>query len=84
MTEHIIRIDGSNYIKQYNPTFTYQGYFNPLTEEFNGKGRIKYLYPESPIDIYDGEFIEGKLNGNGTIIYKNSDIYKGQILNFKM
>jgi hypothetical protein len=83
MTEHIIRIDSSNYIKQYNPTFTYQGYFNPLTEEFNGKGRIKYLYPESPIDIYDGEFIEGKLNGNGTIIYKNSDIYKGQILNFK-
>ena len=32
-------------------------------------------------DIYEGEFKDGKFNGNGTYKYKNGNIYEGEFKN---
>ena len=67
------------YDKQYTNLHVYQGYVDTVTKLPHGKGRIKYLDLNSKIDIYEGDFNNGELSGNGTIIYRNSEIYQGQV-----
>jgi len=71
------------YVKEYKNNYMYQGYINPSSKLPNGLGRIKYLESDSNIDIYEGNFIDGEGDGYGIIIYKDSNIYKGQIKNSK-
>jgi hypothetical protein len=80
MTDFIVSIPESNYVKQYKTKYMYQGYIDLLTNLPDGKGRIKYLNHDNNIDTYDGDFNQGELSGYGTIVYKNLEIYKGQIL----
>ena len=73
----------SSYVKQYTDLHSYQGCIDPVSKLPHGKGRIKYLDLNSKIDIYEGDFNDGELSGNGTIIYRNSEIYQGQIYKSK-
>jgi hypothetical protein len=80
MTDFIVTVPDSNYVKEYKTEYMYQGYIDTLTKLPDGKGRIKYLNYHNNIDTYDGDFNQGKISGYGTIVYKNSEIYKGQVL----
>jgi hypothetical protein len=78
-----VEIPNSNYIKKWTNDHTYQGYINKDTKLYEGEGRIKFLNSNSNIIEYYGEFLEGKALGNGTIIYKDGSIYKGQTKDLK-
>lgn len=71
------------YIKKSNDLTMYQGFVDPSTGLYEGNGRVKYLSPSSPTQIYSGTFSQGKLTGSGTIWYSDGTIYKGQVVDGK-
>lgn len=71
------------YTKEWNDVNMYQGFVNPLTGLYEGNGRIKFLNPNSPTQVYLGSFTQGKLTGSGTIWYSDGTIYKGQVVDGK-
>jgi len=71
------------YSKDWNNNHVYQGFIDSSTRLYEGNGRIKYLSPSFPIQIYSGTFSQGKLTGFGTIWYSDGTIYKGQVVDSK-
>lgn len=47
----------------------------------DGFGKLVYLYKNSNIISYEGEFKNGLFNGKGTIKYKDGSIYTGEFKN---
>lgn len=71
------------YTKEWNDNHIYQGFIDSSTGLYEGNGRIKFLSPSVPTQIYSGTFSKGKLTGSGTICYSDGSIYKGQIVDGK-
>jgi hypothetical protein len=49
----------------------------------HGEGRLEYSYDgdESEVESYDGQFINGKMEGKGTMKWRNGSTYQGFIKN---
>ena len=59
--------------------YIYEGNFHNDLKD--GKGRIKYFQTG---DLYEGEFKDDKINGQGTYIWKNKCQYTGEFKNGEM
>ena len=62
--------------------FKYNGQF--LGGKIDGYGKIVFLDPKCEICEYEGFFKENKIEGNGTMKWRNGNIYQGELKNGKM
>lgn len=77
--ENNILIYGRIFFSNYD---IYQGDIKELDKEFYLNGRGKMLYHKSG-DQYNGDFINGKREGDGTYIFSDETKYKGKFVNNK-
>jgi hypothetical protein len=59
--------------------YKYEGMFQ--NGKKNGLGRIEYKILQ---DVYEGEFLDNNITGNGHYVWSNKDTYQGELLNGKM
>ena len=62
--------------------FKYNGQF--FGGKIDGYGKIVFLDPKCEICEYEGFFKENKIEGNGTMKWRNGNIYQGEMKNGKM
>ena len=79
--------DFSNGIRQgkgvlFTEKFKFNGQF--LGGKIDGYGKIVFLDPKCEICEYEGFFKENKIEGNGTMKWRNGNIYQGELKNGKM
>ncbi|KAL4483005.1 hypothetical protein ABPG74_019031 [Tetrahymena malaccensis] len=65
-------------IVQYTDGRKYEGYLQ--NEMRNGKGKI-YFNQTSPYKMYQGDWLNDKIEGFGIFEFKNGDIYEGNFIN---
>jgi hypothetical protein len=49
-----------------------------------GPGKMEFKASNGQVASYEGEFVDGNFSGNGTYIFLNGDVYKGQFSESKM
>lgn len=64
----------ATYTKIFNERESYQGYI--LNDLYHGNGIIKYLN-HSLINTYEGSWLNGEYDGEGTLIHNDGSIYIG-------